>query len=220
MLTGCASEHMAPSMPNSNDKIEISEGEGGPASSSSESTSYQGFVDGGDDISKKFLRDCNEYYMEVSASLRTRFEDEGGSITVVKNLVSSDGTALLACFDVETNSIQVNYSAEAQSSVIHEMGHYLDKISGWTSGTAEFETCWREEVGELRSFHNTHQDNIATAKEFFAECFKLYIASAEELLDHCPKTYSYIESCVLNASYLASEDVSTKIPDIQYQQMN
>ena len=79
----------------------------------------------------------------------------------------------------------------ASITVLHELGHILDKCNGTVSSTPEFKECCTEEKGLIRDYS---KNNVS---EYFADIYSLSINRMNILTysrEDFPKSIRFIES--------------------------
>lgn len=74
----------------------------------------------------------------------------------------------------------------------HEFGHYLDYLFGWVSVGSHFEEIFAEEKGYFQKNINSGE-HYKTEKEYFAECYSVYLTDGKTLKKYCPRTYEIME---------------------------
>lgn len=79
-----------------------------------------------------------------------------------------------------------------RTSLLHEIGHYVDYKCGRISDTEEFRKVFDSEKYNI---HETEY-NISSNREYFAESFKNYILYENKVKHKTPKTYEYILKCL------------------------
>ena len=162
---------------------------------------YSGFIlsDGVDD---KWLSKLESNYNKVPQNVRDKFESDGWSIICTSQKLgimfySDSSLSVQAVTDQLNRKIWVEGRDAAMSSVIHEIGHYIDisSSSSWLSSEQEFFDIFEEEVESFRSVVNTHANNTKTTFEYFAEAYEVSIEHPDLILKYCPKTYEYVMRC-------------------------
>lgn len=84
-----------------------------------------------------------------------------------------------------------NSAVKYRQVVIHEFGHYLDSITGWTSGSDEFIMI---KDSEYDSKH--YAEYYLQEREWFAENFSNYVTRPKWLKEKCPMTYDFIDKTI------------------------
>lgn len=141
-------------------------------------------------------REVESYYNQAPDIVKRKFNALEFKLAVSKNLNQKYGISysIMAITDYNTKTIYIEYSQGNQSSVIHELGHFVDWYSSGSS-TQEFCDIYNSELNIFRSIHNTSIQNTNTTKEFFAEAFQ-EVVWHPIVQSNCPLTYNYILSRV------------------------
>ena len=166
---------------------------------SSSKSDYSKFINYEGMISSFYKKSINNNYLKIPENIRNNLETNSWRIVVTtnnfgKNYGYSGNILALTVYGEKTIYISVKDS----SSIIHEVGHFLDYSLGRVSSFPEFVDIFTEESGNLTLFHKTHKDNYSTALEYFAESFQEYILHPNDLQNFCPKTYEYIDNLSKN----------------------
>lgn len=91
--------------------------------------------------------------------------------------------------------------------VYHELGHFLAWISGDKDKTAEFKAIYGKEKAKMISSNRAY--STQNSSEYFAESYREFCITPDELKKQRPQTYNAIKSAVnylnsKNDSYLAT----------------
>ena len=148
-------------------------------------------------ISQNMIDGVYKYYSMIPEALRKRFESDGWVINISTRDFGSEwgfskSVVALFCPPKDTIYIDANHGSSAFSSVVHEMGHYLDMCCGNVSYRDEFVEIWNTELESYKSFSSAHPDNYNTPHEYFAEAFASCILEESTMREKCPLTYEYI----------------------------
>lgn len=83
---------------------------------------------------------------------------------------------------------------KVDSTVYHELGHFLAFISGNYDKTAEFTSIFNQEKKLYTAFNKSYVTQ--NASEYFAESFKDYTSNPSALKSSRPKTYAAIRNAL------------------------
>jgi hypothetical protein len=119
-----------------------------------------------ENIKNSFVNNGWHIYVTSENIAQTYF---GGAYSSVRGATSTDGRFIV----VETRSEAV------QTAPIHEMGHYLDCVTGWPSTSSEFAEIYNEEVGTFKS-RISNSGSVRNQQEFFAEVFYYVIVDGSK----------------------------------------
>ena len=151
-------------------------------------------------VSDARVANITAYYMRVPEKIRQRYEMSGGRVMAVQNLagIVGSGTSLRGYASYTGNYIMIDNRAVAESTIVHEMGHMADYMSGFAfSNDPAFAAIWNAEVGQFASLAiDSHPANYNTPIEYFAEAFHTYILNPTGLASKCPQTYAYIVNAI------------------------
>lgn len=138
---------------------------------------------------------ANDFLLElkkVPESILAEFNARGWTYSIDFDRVAQYAERLnVSCIGVTDYANKTIYVSEA-STTIHEFGHFLDKVLGFS---AEHERLFREEAADsiLRDYAKTN------AHEYFADCFTYWINHSDHtehmewLKESVPQTYAYFE---------------------------
>lgn len=157
------------------------------------------FVQGEDGVSYNMIAGVEKYYTRIPENVRNYFQNSGWHITVsASSLGPRYGYpySILALTVYDEHQIWIDDRNSAKDSVVHEIGHFIDYTSGWTSDTLEFSDIYAVEKDAFCMYHGTHQNNTNTALEYFAESFQQCIYNPVGMQTACPQTYTYIMTIV------------------------
>jgi len=148
-----------------------------------------------DGVAETYVETATSYYLLVPENIRHHFENSGWGIFITKEDLGNrfgynSSVRGITCYSL--SQIWIEDRDSAMTSVVHEMGHYLDYQLGWVSISPEFVEIWQQESGNFYLVENTHRNNTSTAMEYFAESFKAFVLKPELLQVHCPRTYGYL----------------------------
>lgn len=143
-------------------------------------------------------RVLNNYY-QLPEVAQSKFESFGGVLSITNENLgakfyndSNKHIVAVTNYKGSSKECSINIGTRDSTAVLHEMGHFIDYVSGYLSDTEEYKSIWGSEVEAFKSFHYTADDNTNTANEYFAESFQVYVESPNELQEKCPQSYDYI----------------------------
>lgn len=151
-----------------------------------------------------YLRSGNPDYMKLMGTVNTQIP------TKVGNAMKADGLKVVlnpnlsydGVYSASRNSIEMKNNVDY--CFMHEIGHYVDRKTGYVSGSTEFKNIFNSEKSKYKGFYsdwNLDSGNYArtSTSDYFAECFKDYYFSANsrsKLKANCPKSYSFIQKTI------------------------
>lgn len=160
--------------------------------------SYSGFIvnDGG--VADKCLFKLEANYLKIPENVRNSFQNNGWSIICTTDKLGekffSPNISIQAVTDSATKTIWVEAREAAMTSILHEIGHYIDWQCGWVSMTKTFGDIWRDEVDTFKSIITTNDNNTSSPSEYFAEAYQISLEYPDLLSQYCPQTYEYVVS--------------------------
>jgi len=82
-----------------------------------------------------------------------------------------------------------------EAATLHEFGHYLDRISSYSSKTDAFLQIYEQ---EKYNFIEVCEGEyyISSASEYFAECFRWYLNNPRSLKKNCLQTLYYLDNLI------------------------
>jgi hypothetical protein len=150
-------------------------------------------------VSDDYVDKVLSNYYRIPEVARNKFEDFGGVLSITNENLgekffndSSKHIVAVTSYKGSSKECSINIGTKDATSVLHEMGHFVDYVCGYLSDTEEYKGIWGSEVEAFKSFHYTADENTSTANEYFAESFQVYIESPNELQEKCPQSYGYI----------------------------
>ena len=151
-----------------------------------------------------YLRSGNPDYMKLMGTVNTQIP------TKVGNAMKADGLKVVlnpnlsydGVYSASRNSIEMKNNVDY--GFMHEIGHYVDRKTGYVSGSTEFKNIFNSEKSKYKGFYsdwNLDSGNYArtSTSDYFAECFRDYYFSANsrsKLKANCPKSYSFIQKTI------------------------
>ena len=149
-------------------------------------------------VSSSFFQKVEGYYNLIPQNVRNALLQDGWHIYLTnENFGSNFGYNynILALTVYEYKAIYL--SPQSPTSILHEVGHYIDYKCGWQNAAMDF---YSDEVGNFCSIHSTHSNNYSTKVEYFAEAYLVYKINSSALLENCPQTYYFLQNCENNVS--------------------
>lgn len=150
-------------------------------------------------VSDDYVDKVLSNYYRIPEVARNKFEDFGGVLSITNENLgekffndSSKHIVAVTSYKGSSKECSINIGTKDVTSVLHEMGHFVDYVCGYLSETEEYKAIWDSEVEAFKSFHYTADENTNQANEYFAESFQVYIESPNELQEKCPQSYDYI----------------------------
>ena len=158
---------------------------------------YSGFIQRDGNIDNKWLYKLEANYVKVPQNVRTHFESNGWSVICTSQhlgtlFYSDSSLSIQAVNALDKKTIWVEAREAAMTSIVHELGHYIDFSFSWASSTEEFKGIYEEELQLFRTIVSTHENNTSTVSEYFAESYAISIEYPELMSQYCPKTYEYV----------------------------
>ena len=148
------------------------------------------------DVDEQLIKKINEAYLMIPDNVRQNYEENGWAVYVTTENLGKKyfgrKMSILALTVIEEQTIYIDDREKAVTSVIHEIGHYIDYSYGFVSYTDEFSQIFKDEVKNFRSNHKTHINNTSTAVEYFAEAYLVIITEPEKMKKCCPYTYEFV----------------------------
>lgn len=158
--------------------------------------SYEGFIVNGGNVADKWLFKLDANYCKIPENVRSSFQKNGWQIVCTSEDLGdkffSSQVTVQAVADKGSKTIYVEAREAAMTSILHEIGHYIDWECGWVSSTKEFLSIYKSEVDVFKSVVTTNDNNTSSATEYFAEAYQVYLEYPELLSKYCPNTYSYV----------------------------
>lgn len=165
---------------------------------------YDGNIVNSCNASNRYMQMVDNDYNNIPDAIRNAFEAKNGQIVVVDNVVTNVTGSLanygefVGLYTSKNMTIQIRYYENYDIVVYHEMGHFFSLTYGLIDEEVERIFSEGEEPNALCAYEESDyfKENI---KEFYAECFALYMTNGDALMDSCPEMYSVIASDIENA---------------------
>lgn len=178
----------------SNDKLA---GTSDIASEAEDEEKNAGIIEAEGDIPESRIKNIEANYKTIPENIRNHLESNGWRyICTDRNFGRENGFkgSILALTEWKDRIIYIDNRDAAEKSILHEVGHAVDKENLAPSVSQDFTAIFNSEKCAFCSVWNTDHNNTDTSVEYFAECFYVYFANPEILSASCPATYAFIDS--------------------------
>lgn len=164
-----------------------------------------GFVYGRDNTSKAMITKAVNLINNLPYNVLNKLNNSGlkvyitgGSAEQAYNEMTGNVIGGITGIFYYTGNVKNIIVEDAYISTVlyHEIGHAIDYIYGngsFISDRAGFKEVYEEEKNNLFSINSV---DASSSKEYFAECFNLYMQDIDRLKLYAPKTLEYIESII------------------------
>lgn len=145
-----------------------------------------------------------EVLVMVPQNVLDQFYADGWGIMITQENLSDkyfNGiySNVMAVTDGYIKVIWISASERAiRSSVIHEMGHYIEFTYNYPNDTEAFKAIYEEERMKFVVVGGSPAQARGSSLEYFAEAFQEYFLHPDSLMINTPKTYQYIANYVAN----------------------
>ena len=95
-------------------------------------------------------------------------------------------------FSVQSHNITLKKSSG--DTTYHELGHFVGWLAGNVDTSSEFMTIYNNEKGALQSANAKYLTQ--NSSEYFAESYKEYVLSPQNLQSTRPQTYAFVKNAV------------------------
>lgn len=136
--------------------------------------------------------DIDQLAGKINAKVITAFKNSGFTVETNPNspiLNGADGV-----FSPSRKKIVLKENVDRV--FIHEIGHFVDRENGYTSGSDKFIDIYNTEKAKFAGDNKEYA--ASNNREFFAEVFKEYSMNNASLKRSCPKAYEYMKSVLEN----------------------
>lgn len=178
----------------SNDKLA---GTSDIASEAEDEEKSAGIIEAEGDIPESRIKNIKANYKTIPENIRNHLESNGWRyICTDRNFGRENGFkgSILALTEWKDRIIYIDNRDAAEKSILHEVGHAIDKENLAPSVSQDFTAIFNSEKCAFCSVWNTNHNNTDTSVEYFAECFYVYFANPEILSASCPATYAFIDN--------------------------
>lgn len=156
-----------------------------------------GIIEAEGDIPESRIKNIEANYKTIPENIRHHLESNGWRyICTDRNFGRENGFkgSILALTEWKDRIIFIDNRDAAEKSILHEVGHAIDKENLSPSVSQDFTAIFNSEKCAFCSVWNTNHNNTDTSVEYFAECFYVYFANPEILSASCPATYAFIDN--------------------------
>lgn len=167
------------------------------ASEAEDEEKRAGIIEAEGDIPESRIKNIEANYKTIPENIRNHLESNGWRyICTDRNFGRENGFkgSILALTEWKDRIIYIDNRDAAEKSILHEVGHAVDKENLAPSVSQDFTAIFNSEKCAFCSVWNTDHNNTDTSVEYFAECFYVYFANPEILSASCPATYAFIDS--------------------------
>lgn len=144
----------------------------------------------------KFMAVLNTKFLEKyhNNGWRVEFDEDMKNISKYGGHKSTETSLLYGVSIPSEKRIVINLKRGCESTILHEMGHYLD----YETNASQTESFKKIVNNEKYSGYISQTNSGNSYKEYFAEGFRMSLMYPDETKEKAPETYSYIMS-VYNA---------------------
>ena len=150
----------------------------------------ESFISG--EVNKKYLQEIQEIVNNLSF-IKKYLKDNNWKIICKSTRIDGANSGLI---DYKKKQIEIFVGGNIANSVVHECGHLLDYMLQYTLNNSKFTKLYKKEVEDFRNIEDVEVENTRNEREFFAECFRLYIQDNAEFKDF--QAYKTIERILNN----------------------
>ena len=145
-------------------------------------------------VSESYFETVAQYYSACPQSVRESFEADGWKVVVTSGPLKCAGVTSRVLALTEFGNRTISVGPNDASSVVHEMGHYVDFKNGYASSLIPDEVYSKELPGLLSIDPGVDSHNVSTKLEYFAECFFALVTNPVGAQDSIPRTCEYISA--------------------------
>lgn len=158
----------------------------------------------GDIDSSVKLKAC-QVWSSVPNRIRADFLNYGWNIIVTDENLSEkyemDCNVVGCTVQAEKTIYIVNDSRAIDKALLHEMGHYIDLRSDYSSQSVEFSNIYLAESTKLFEVNKTDDYAQTSEEEYFAEAFQQIIKRPDMISIQTPNTFNYIAN-IMNKTFM------------------
>ena len=158
-------------------------------------STYNGIIEKDGNVSDSRLQKIESYYIMIPQNVRTNLENSGWRFICSDNNFGAPygyTGSILALSVYNEKIIYIDNRQKAEDAIIHEVGHAIDWISGFSSYQNDFLNIFNAEVETFRSVHSTHSANTSSPMEYFAEAYFVSVINPTLMQENCPLTYEFV----------------------------
>ena len=145
-------------------------------------------------VSESYFETVAQYYSACPQSVRESFEADGWKVVVTSGPLKCAGVKNRVLALTEFGNRTIYVGPNDASSVVHEMGHYVDFKNGYASSLISDEVYSQELSGLLSIDPGVDSHNVSTKLEYFAECFFALVTNPVGAQGSIPRTCEYISA--------------------------
>ena len=148
---------------------------------------------------------ARNYYLAIPDAIREVFEKSGWVIVLTDKNIQKEyyegdvSGRLSGLTNYKEKRIYIHGGYyDVYNSLLHEMGHFADFISGGQSIKEEFIKIYKKEKENLQRIYELDSHIVSNEQEYFAEVFARYIVEKDYIKKKTPKTYEYMQNNMKN----------------------
>lgn len=158
----------------------------------------------GDIDSSVKLKAC-QVWSSVPNRIRADFLNYGWNIVVTDENLSDkyemDYNVVGCTVQAEKTIYIVNDTRAIDKALLHEIGHYIDLRSDYSSQSVEFSNIYLAESAKLFEVNKTDDYAQTSEEEYFAEAFQQIIKRPDMISIQTPNTFNYIAN-IMNTTFM------------------
>lgn len=158
----------------------------------------------GDIDSSVKLKAC-QVWSSVPNRIRADFLNYGWNIVVTDENLSDkyemDCNVVGCTVQAEKTIYIVNDTRAIDKALLHEIGHYIDLRSDYSSQSVEFSNIYLAESAKLFEVNKTDDYAQTSEEEYFAEAFQQIIKRPDMISIQTPNTFNYIAN-IMNTTFM------------------
>lgn len=144
------------------------------------------------EVDKKYLEEVQKTLSNLPY-IKEYMEKNKWQIVCRKELVNGSNSGMI---DYKEKVIELCATDNISDYFIHECGHLLDYMLQYTLNNKDFSKLYQKELDKVLAIQGVEQVNTRNEREYFAECFRLYIEKNDSFKEL--KSYKLMKGIIEN----------------------
>lgn len=144
------------------------------------------------EVDKKYLEDVQKTLSDLPY-IKEYMEKNKWQIICRKERVNGSNSGMI---DYKEKVIELCATDNISDYFVHECGHLLDFMLQYTLNNKDFSKLYQKELDKVLAIQGVEQVNTRNEREYFAECFRLYIEKNDSFKEL--KSYKLMKGIIEN----------------------
>lgn len=147
-------------------------------------------------VPNTYMDSVRRYWAMLPETTKQDFMAQGWHVEVTSEELHLEGYSAQILAITSFNRKTIFLSDSDSTSVVHEMGHYVDWRHGMCHNNIP-DDMYQSEKPAAMELGGGSAGNYCNKQEYLAECYWLYFKDNEGFKKTCPETYAFIQANML-----------------------